>query len=75
MCTCGLALKDGAKVLGWQKPDSGIVGIRGEKGEYGWIKGDAGRKSVCGKWVKREIDYTKIRKIRGMGIKKPLKSG
>ena len=40
MCTCGLALKDGAKVQGWQKTDSGIVGIGGDKGGYGWIKGD-----------------------------------
>ena len=31
MCTCGVALKDGAKVQGWQKPESGIVGLRGDK--------------------------------------------
>ena len=32
MCTCGVASKDGAKVQGCQKPDSGIVGLRGDKG-------------------------------------------
>ena len=40
MCTCGVALKDGAKVQGWQKLDSVIVGMGGDKGRYGWIKGD-----------------------------------
>ena len=40
MCTCGVASKDGAKVQGWQRTDSGIIGIRGDKGGYGVIKED-----------------------------------
>ena len=42
MCTYWLALKDGAKVQGWQKTDSGIVGLGGDKRGYGRIKGDMG---------------------------------
>ena len=36
----GWALKDGAKVQGWQKSESGIVGLWGDKRGYGRIKGD-----------------------------------
>ena len=42
MCTYRLALKDVAKVQGWQKSNSGIVGLRGDKGGLGRIKEDMG---------------------------------
>ena len=48
MCTYRLALKDGAKVQGWQKSNSGIAGLGGDKRGYGRIKGDAGL--VLVKW-------------------------
>ena len=35
----GWALKDEAKVQGWQKSDSGIVGLWGDKGGLGEDKG------------------------------------
>ncbi len=31
MCTYRLSLKDVAKVQGWEKPNSGIAGLRGDK--------------------------------------------
>ncbi|MBQ0161115.1 MAG: hypothetical protein KBT28_10925, partial [Bacteroidales bacterium] len=33
-------MKDGAKVLGVRRTESGIVGLRRDKGGLGWIKGD-----------------------------------
>ena len=42
MCTYRLASKDAAKVQGWQKTDSGIAGLWGDKRGYGRIKEDMG---------------------------------
>ena len=50
----GWALKDGAKVQGWQKSESGIVGLGGDKRGYGRIKGDMGMDLVGWEAGKRE---------------------
>lgn len=49
----GWALKDGAKVQGWQKTNSGIAGLWGDKRGYGRIKGDMGEELGCGEGAKR----------------------
>lgn len=68
----GWALKDGAKVQGWQKSDSGIVGLRGDKGGLGRIKEDMRRKLGCGEGVKRGMDTLIFEKIGvNRAIKKP----
>lgn len=68
----GWALKDGAKVQGWQKSDSGIVGLWGDKGRCGRIMGVVGRVLVVWRGGKRGIcgeDYRELR-VRE-DIKKP----
>lgn len=68
----GWALKDGAKVQGWQKSDSGIVGLWGDKGGLGRIKEDMRRKLGCGEGVKRGMDTLIFEKIGvNRAIKKP----
>lgn len=52
MCTYRRALKDGAKIQGWQKSNSGIVGLWGDKRGYGRIKGDMGWELRCGEMAK-----------------------
>ena len=52
MCTYRRALKDGAKVQGWEKTNSGIVGLWGDKRGYGRIKGDMGRELRFGEMAK-----------------------
>lgn len=72
MCTYRLALKDVAKVQGWQKTDSGIAGLRGDKGGYGRIKGDAGWNLEGWKGAKRRTLTLFLVKIGVDGaIKKP----
>ena len=72
MCTYRLALKDVAKVQGWQKSNSGIVGLRGDKGGLGRIKEDMRRKLGCGEGVKRGMDTLIFEKIGvNRAIKKP----
>jgi hypothetical protein len=72
MCTYRRALKDGAKVQGWQKSDSGIVGLWGDKGGLGRIKEDMRRKLGCGEGVKRGMDTLIFEKIGvNRAIKKP----
>jgi len=46
------------------KPDSGIVGLLGDKGGYGWIKGDAGRVLVV--WRGGKKGYSG-RELAGIG--------
>lgn len=68
----GWALKDEAKVQGWQKSDSGIVGLWGDKGGYGWIKGDAGRVLVVWRGNKKWIRGENWRELKVReDIKKP----
>ena len=57
MCTYRLASKDGAKVQGWQKTNSGIAGLRGDKRGYGRIKEDMGRELGCGEGCKKEVTH------------------
>ena len=69
-----LALKDGAKVQGWQKTNSGIAGLRGDKRGYGRIKGDAGWNLEGWKGAKMRGLTPILVKIGMDGvIKKPLK--
>ena len=68
----GWALKDEAKVQGWQKSDSGIVGLWGDKGGYGWIKGDVGEELEGWGDAKRKVFTLILVKIGVNGaIKKP----
>ena len=60
MCTYLLALKDGAKVQGWQKTGLGFVSFRWASGEhYGCVRGGIvairgragrGKKGECRPW-------------------------
>lgn len=60
MCTYLLALKDGAKVQGWQKTESGFVSFRRALGvRYGCVRGGIvakrgragrGKKGDCHPW-------------------------
>ena len=72
----GWALKDGAKVQGWQKTNSGIARLRGDKRGYGRIMGDARWNLVGWGRGKRRVFTLILVKIGVDGvIKKPLKSG
>lgn len=61
----GWALKDGAKVQGWQKSDSGIVGLWGDNGGLGRIMGDIGEELRCVEGCKKEGTHPDFSENRG----------
>lgn len=63
----GWALKDGAKVQGWQKSESGIVGLGGDKRGYGRIKGDMGKELEGWGDAKRKVFTLILVKIGANG--------
>ena len=67
MCTYRLASKDGAKVQGWQKTNSGIAGLRGDKRGKGRIKGDMGKELEGWGDAKRKVFTLILVKIGANG--------
>ena len=72
-----LGLKDGAKVQGWEKTESGFVSFRWMSGvRYGCVRGGIVAKRGRGKKRKKGKCHPWFGENRGgWGKKKPLKSG